>query len=303
MNFGMKLQQLRKQKGLSQEALAEYLNVSRQAVGKWETSAGYPEMDKLILLSELFDVSLDYLLKDTKDIDAETTDTGLSEYFMNTQKIQDYMRHKEKAALGIAGCILLIIESLLFPILLSDTKQDTLGSFLFLVAVGLAVFGLIVIGIHSEKYQSIEKNPIVMSFHDLQEITIQYEQFKSRFAIAIGAGVALIILSLAAVVFLESANQNTNYGGALFISVVGLAVFIFIYQGLKDAMYRFLVRNKEFVTQRQNDEDKDGWFGLTMPLAAMLYLIMGFTKGWWHPGWIIFPITAILTEAFVRLKK
>ena len=56
MDFGMKLQSLRKEKGLSQEALAEKLHVSRQAVSKWESGAGYPEMDKLILISDLFGV-------------------------------------------------------------------------------------------------------------------------------------------------------------------------------------------------------------------------------------------------------
>ena len=59
MDFGMKLQSLRKEKGLSQEALAEKLHVSRQAVSKWESGAGYPEMDKLILISDLFGVTID----------------------------------------------------------------------------------------------------------------------------------------------------------------------------------------------------------------------------------------------------
>ena len=67
MDFGMKLQNLRKGKGLSQEALAEQLNVSRQAVSKWESGAGYPEMDKLILLSNLFGVTIDYLVKDNHE--------------------------------------------------------------------------------------------------------------------------------------------------------------------------------------------------------------------------------------------
>ena len=54
MSFGEKLQQLRKEKGLSQEDLAYQLNVSRQAVSKWESQNGYPEMEKMILISELF---------------------------------------------------------------------------------------------------------------------------------------------------------------------------------------------------------------------------------------------------------
>lgn len=64
MTFGEKLQSLRKQKGLSQEQLALQLNVSRQAVSKWELSDSFPDAEKIICLSELFNVSTDFLLKD-----------------------------------------------------------------------------------------------------------------------------------------------------------------------------------------------------------------------------------------------
>lgn len=64
MSFGDKLQTLRKSKGLSQEQLADQLNVSRQAVSKWETGLGYPETEKLLTLCELLNVDLDYLLRD-----------------------------------------------------------------------------------------------------------------------------------------------------------------------------------------------------------------------------------------------
>lgn len=63
MEFREKLQNLRKSQGMSQEKLAELLNVSRQAVSKWESGQGYPETEKLIKISEMFNVSLDYLLK------------------------------------------------------------------------------------------------------------------------------------------------------------------------------------------------------------------------------------------------
>lgn len=65
MNFGEKLFSLRKEKGLSQEALAEQLNTSRQAVSKWENNQGYPETEKLLMLANLFEVSVDYLLKES----------------------------------------------------------------------------------------------------------------------------------------------------------------------------------------------------------------------------------------------
>lgn len=64
MTLGEKLQKLRQQQGLSQDALAERLGVSRQAVSKWERDEAQPELDKIVRLSELFGVSLDALLKD-----------------------------------------------------------------------------------------------------------------------------------------------------------------------------------------------------------------------------------------------
>ena len=59
-----KLYTLRKKSGLSQEQLAEVLNVSRQAISKWEGGSAMPESDKLLALSNYFGVSLDCLLKD-----------------------------------------------------------------------------------------------------------------------------------------------------------------------------------------------------------------------------------------------
>lgn len=62
MSFGENLQLLRKKNHLSQEGLAEMLGVSRQAVSKWELGDGYPEVEKLLLLSKKLNVSLDSLL-------------------------------------------------------------------------------------------------------------------------------------------------------------------------------------------------------------------------------------------------
>ena len=63
MDFCEKLQTLRREKGLSQEALAELLGVSRQAVSKWESGGAYPETDKILTLCDLFGVTADELLR------------------------------------------------------------------------------------------------------------------------------------------------------------------------------------------------------------------------------------------------
>lgn len=68
MNFGDKLYNLRVKFDYSQEALAEQLGVSRQAVSKWELGTTLPDTEKLIAISEFFNVSADYLLKDTESM-------------------------------------------------------------------------------------------------------------------------------------------------------------------------------------------------------------------------------------------
>lgn len=64
MTFGEKLQKLRSREGLSQDALAELLNVSRQAVSRWERDETMPETEKVVRISDHFHVTTDYLLKD-----------------------------------------------------------------------------------------------------------------------------------------------------------------------------------------------------------------------------------------------
>lgn len=64
MIFSEKLQILRKSKGLTQESLADKLAVSRQAVAKWEASQVYPDIFNLVQISNLMNVSVDYLVKD-----------------------------------------------------------------------------------------------------------------------------------------------------------------------------------------------------------------------------------------------
>lgn len=76
MKFHEKLQELRKGRGLSQEALAEILDVSRQAVSKWESGQTYPETDKLIALAKRFDVTLDSLLQDGRPLEFAGTTAG-----------------------------------------------------------------------------------------------------------------------------------------------------------------------------------------------------------------------------------
>lgn len=66
VTFGERLYQLRKDRDLSQEELAALLDVSRQSISKWENDKAYPEMTRLLFMSDYFDISLDYLMRGTE---------------------------------------------------------------------------------------------------------------------------------------------------------------------------------------------------------------------------------------------
>lgn len=88
MNLCEKLQTLRKEKGMSQENLAEAIGVSRQAVSKWESGQSYPEISNLIALSELFKVSIDSLVKDVEE--STNKDNNQNNHFDNLKFMMHY---------------------------------------------------------------------------------------------------------------------------------------------------------------------------------------------------------------------
>ncbi len=97
MTLGDKLAKLRKENNYTQEQLAAVLGVSRQAISKWESDTTYPETDKLIRISELFDCSLDYLLKDT----VETNDKTQTDYAVVLFGKHFCEKKSEKMVLGM----------------------------------------------------------------------------------------------------------------------------------------------------------------------------------------------------------
>ena len=99
MDFSEKLLTLRKAKDLTQEQLAEKTGVSRQSVSKWESGQATPELEKIIKLSVIFDVTTDYLLK-SSEIDDLSVKTEMLE------KQQQVMLAKEHQQRQIFGCVM-----------------------------------------------------------------------------------------------------------------------------------------------------------------------------------------------------
>ena len=108
MEFNNKLYELRKQKGFSQEELANRLNVSRQTVSKWEVGDSTPDMEKLIAISDLFGISLDELVLDKAPEPAPAPQSVKSELYTDIKEkvLTEDNGKKVRKGLKIAGIVL-----------------------------------------------------------------------------------------------------------------------------------------------------------------------------------------------------
>lgn len=105
MEFGNKLLELRKKENLSQEALAEKLNVTRQTISKWELNETSPDLKQALLISKLFNISLDELVNNDKNF--------IIEKISNTERLAGLVL-KVLKWIGICFLILLIIDIITF---------------------------------------------------------------------------------------------------------------------------------------------------------------------------------------------
>lgn len=101
MSFGNNLKLIRKEKGITQEQLAEMLDVSRQAVSKWESDSGYPETDKLLLLAGKLNVSLDFLMDNKPKDDNEQEEKAAVSQGENTILIATYDKSQTVRCLSV----------------------------------------------------------------------------------------------------------------------------------------------------------------------------------------------------------
>ena len=211
--------------------------------------------------------------------------------------------------MGVAMLILtnlLVVDGFLAPSL-KGSGGSALGLFplFFLVAIGVGLF--IYSGIRMERYAWIEKGFQLQSGLK-SDLESRQEKYMPTFTVAIIIGVGLCILSpiplFATAVFPQFKPQ---YGLVVLLTMVASAVFVFVRFGMiKDGFAR-LLQQGDYEPKNQKNEKAEKVTGVVaavvFPLAAAIYLLLGFVGGLWHPGWLIFPITGILFGIFSAIFK
>ena len=174
MTFSEKISALRKQKGWSQEELAEKLMVTRQAVSKWESAQSMPDLDKLVQLSEALGVSTDYLLKDEQAQSAPvpaTAEQTVKPRHVTQEEARRYLRLQmaaiPKTTLGVALCVWSPIALIGLPVLRSTLNWgfpeeicSGIGLCVLLVMVAAGVALLLTASGKLREFEYLEREPI-----------------------------------------------------------------------------------------------------------------------------------------------
>ena len=287
MPFSNNLTYLRGRDQLAQEQLAEQLDVSRQSVSKWESGVSFPEMDTILRLCDLFDVSMDTLLRGDAEQEA-LADTAGYDRFMD--------RFSWKVSLSVGG---LILGGALMPLLSSWKVPDALCGAVMLLIVTAAVVVLVASGIQYENFR--KRHPTIPDFYTRQE----KEAFHDRMVFYVSGAVGGILLGVAltamAFYFLPEREPYESYAAGGFLAVIAVSVTVLVWAGMREEKYKVDKYNRAnqrefFPTEEDKRRDKRAGkvCGIIMLLATAAYVGLGLSLDLWNKVWWLFPVGGIL---------
>ena len=265
MILAEKIALLRRQNGWSQEELADQLNVSRQAVSKWEGGTSIPDLDKILKLSALFEVSTDYLLKDELEQPDATAPLPKEERVtepcrtVSFDEANAYLSTVRavhgKMAAGVGLCILSPIALLVLGAWSDGTPNEErmagLGVIFLLLFVALGLLLILPAAIRLKAFEYLEKEQIALAY-----------------------GVEGIV-----------ERQKQEYAPTYRRSMT---------QGSFDK----LLQTGEYTVREKWTNRRVGWFaGAYWCLVPAAYLAVNFWNNNWENSWIIWAVAGLVFAA------
>ena len=173
MTLGQRLQKARKESGLSQEELAEQLGVSRQAVSKWENDSGYPEMEKMIRLSQIYQVSLDYLVGNGQEQEHTDEENAAAGWYVSRELAASYLSYRRTKFMKIGMCVLLVFLSSAFSYIdIYYYEYEGIGDILSTFLIMVAIILIFIIAITGNPYKKLKTEPLVFDDEVLKQLRV-----------------------------------------------------------------------------------------------------------------------------------
>ena len=312
---------LRKKNGWSQEELAEMLNVSRQSVSKWESSGTTPELNRIIEMSKIFSVSVDYLIKDeieeveyTGDVNYENDNIRVS-----MEDANEFISLREEASKKISlGVSLLIISPTILIFLLgvvegkkfmmSENMAVSIGvvSLIILAAIAIALF--IISGQSLSKYEFLESEYFEAEYGVKNMAKEMESRYQPDFVKGIVTGITLCIVSAIPVLVVGIKDNpdpfNLFSAVALLLFIVSIGVNLIVRSSIIKETYEQLQQTGDYtVESKSRNKVLSPIIGILWLSIVVIYFYYSFKTNNWHFSWIIFPMGGLVTALITSLAS
>lgn len=247
MTFGEKIQKLRKEAGLSQEELSYQLGVSRQAVSKWERDNGYPETEKIVRMSRLFNVSLDYLLNDD-DLQKPEISPDENGIYISREMAEGFLSY-QKRKLQKTG----IAVGLFFGGLSISFWDAEISMVLLMICIIVGIVLLFSVKLADDPYHKIWTENLAFDKAVKSELISDYSDKKKTVHIINLVGIALIAVGFLLCPLIVPAEMYVveNIVFACGMILAGLGAFLCVYMSGIIRTYRILIMNEEYHKKRR----------------------------------------------------
>ena len=320
MIFADKLIDLRKKNGWSQEELAEKLNVSRQAVSKWEGAQSVPDMSRIIQLSELFGVSTDYLLKDSLE-QAEPAGESTEESACRTVSMEEanaFLNIKEANSRRVALAVMLCILSPVALILLGGAQAFGLlkwseeaacgaGLVILMLLIVPAVGLFIISNLRISPYEYLEKEPVETLYGVTGLVKDRKEKFQPTHTRYLLIGILLCVASVIPLficMFLGRESFLGAVGIAAVLVLCAIGVMMIVRVSIVWGSYQMLLEEAEYTRENKEHNRRFGPVaGVYWCLVTAAFLAWSFIGNSWEISWIIWPIAGVAFGAVTALIR
>ncbi len=317
MILAEKIMMLRKKNGWSQEDLAMKLDISRQSVSKWESTASIPDLDKLIKLSEIFGVSTDYLLKDEIEESEGISAGSFHEEKTELRKVSleeanQYMnlvvRESVKIAAGVFACIISPVLLILLggfseygSAQISENAAGGIGLVVLLLIVAGAVAVFITSGMKLSPYEYLEKECISLQYGIAGIVEKKKEDFQPVYRKCVVIGTLLCIVScipLFVAAAFDAPDMTYLYCVSLLLFVIAIGVFLFVWSGAIWGSYQKLLEEGDYTVEKKRENKKNSrlaqvyWCTVTAVYLGISLLTMR-----WDITWIIWVCAGVFYAA------
>jgi transcriptional regulator with XRE-family HTH domain len=317
-----KISELRRANQMSQEELAEKMDVSRQSVSKWESGNSIPDLNKIIMLSEIFGVSTDYLLKDnivTDEVVSLDKGNNIGTRSISLDEANSYIdlvaECAGKVATGVALCIMspavLIGLSGFIGEKVSEGVAASVGMIVLLLFVAMAVFMFINSGMKLEKFDYISTENFTLDYGVRGVVEKRKDEFAPTHRKYMSIGVALCIIScvpLIATGCMEMSDEIVVICVSILLVLVACGVYLILWSSnINGSFIKLLQENEYNENNKLVNKTVNKTIGLIgrvyWSICTVLYLAVSFLTFSWDKTWIIWPIAACIYSVIKRIIK